>query len=469
MSGWIEEFLTVGALLLIVGIIVKRLPKVDIGHSVAFTRRRFFNWLLLGLSYAFLYMGRYNLATLKDVGTLTEQHYGRIFLVGAIVYGISFLINGPLTDRWGGRKTIILATAGSAVMNALLGLFIYSGFGNDDSILPIMILYGANMYFQSFGAVAIVKVNSFWFHVRERGVLGGLFGILISLGIYFAFDWTRMIAQAFPMNLEFVFWIPAAILFVFMILDVLWIRYKPSEAGFENFNLGDATSDEGEEQQPALTVFRRMFANPVIVTIIVIEFCSGYLRNVIMHWYRDFAQAFDLKDNYVYEHWGMLLCMAGIVGGMFAGILSDRVFSSRRGPVAAALYGLMIVGSIILLLFIDVPISVGWIVVCMSMCIIGVHGMLSGVASADFGGSKNVGITVGIIDGFVYLGTGLQSIIVGELIPAKGTPEAAMVDQWIVWPIAMLPAAVIGFAFALRIWNAHPKDSLMKSGKLSRS
>ena len=180
MSGWIEEFLTVGALLLIVGIIVKRLPKVDIGHSVAFTRRRFFNWLLLGLSYAFLYMGRYNLATLKDVGTLTEQHYGRIFLVGAIVYGISFLINGPLTDRWGGRKTIILATAGSAVMNALLGLFIYSGFGNDDSILPIMILYGANMYFQSFGAVAIVKVNSFWFHVRERGVLGGLFGILIS-------------------------------------------------------------------------------------------------------------------------------------------------------------------------------------------------------------------------------------------------------------------------------------------------
>ena len=56
-------------------------------------------------------------------------------------------------------------------------------------------LYAVNMYFQSFGAVSIVKVNSAWFHLRERGTFGGIFGILISLGLYFAFDWCAAIVR----------------------------------------------------------------------------------------------------------------------------------------------------------------------------------------------------------------------------------------------------------------------------------
>ena len=46
------------------------------------------------------------------------------------------------------------------------------------------VLYGANMYFQSFGAVAVVKVNAPWFHVRERGGFGGIFGTMIASGIH---------------------------------------------------------------------------------------------------------------------------------------------------------------------------------------------------------------------------------------------------------------------------------------------
>jgi MFS transporter, OPA family, glycerol-3-phosphate transporter len=44
------------------------------------------------------------------------------------------------------------------------------------------------MYFQSYGAVSIIKVKSYWFHVRERGMFGAIFGTQISIGIYFAFD-----------------------------------------------------------------------------------------------------------------------------------------------------------------------------------------------------------------------------------------------------------------------------------------
>src|SRR5205807_2593462 len=61
-------------------------------------------------------------------------------------------------------------------------------------LLPIFsVTYALNMYFQSYGAVSIIKVKAHWFHVRERGVFGAIFGTLISFGVYFAFDWGQAI------------------------------------------------------------------------------------------------------------------------------------------------------------------------------------------------------------------------------------------------------------------------------------
>ena len=81
----------------------------------------------------------------------------------------------------------------------------------------------------------------------------------------------------------------------------------------------------------------------------------------------------------------MWLCVAGIMGGVLAGVISDRVFQSRRGPVAAILYLGVTLGSVVLLFtyqipaieFLGVKLSVpGVMAILISMCVIGVHGML---------------------------------------------------------------------------------------------
>jgi len=102
----------------------------------------------------------------------------------------------------------------------------------------------------------------------------------------------------------------------------------------------------------------------------------------------------------------------------------------------------------------------------MSMAIIGVHGMLTATASADFAGKKNTGMAVGIIDGFVYIGSTAQSFLYGAYLPAAkvrdehdcliSNPAARDVDNWHIWPYAMVPVALVGFVLALRIWNARP-------------
>ncbi len=471
---WIERFSPILIILLVIGFVLARLPKVELGHSPAFRRRRVLNWLPLGLTYAFLYMGRYNLNVAKIAlgDFMPIEDFALIFGVGTVVYGVAFVINGPLTDRIGGKKAILIGAVGSLLANLGMGLATANALANatpgssaaDFGLTPIFVgLYAVNMYFQSFGAVAIVKVNAPWFHVRERGVFGAIFGILISLGVYFAYDWSDIIVSLAPV--PWVFFVPAVILSVFVVLDILYVRNSPAEAGLTDFDTGDASSGDDGPRMPVLQVFKAMLTNPIILTIALIEFCSGYLRQAIMQLYRPYASAIENPDpliTWVSQNWGVLLCAAGILGGTVAGVISDRVFGSRRGPVAALLYGFMLVGALVGIPMVGGP-FIGLLVVVLSVFIIGVHGMLSGTASMDFGGRKNTGIAVGIIDGFVYLGTGTMSLVYGVLLPSKevdpltGLRADADPSNWVIWPIAMIPLALVGFLLSLRIWNARPK------------
>jgi OPA family glycerol-3-phosphate transporter-like MFS transporter len=231
------------------------------------------------------------------------------------------------------------------------------------------------------------------------------------------------------------------------------VRDTPGEAGLADFDTADASSGDDGPRLPVAEVAKRMLRDPVIVTIALVEFCSGYIRNAVMQFFPIFAKQ-TATSVYVYKHWGMLNCVAGITGGMVAGMISDRMFESRRGPVSAVLYGALIGGAAAMIATLTTP-AIGWVVVVMSLCVIGVHGMLSGTASMDFGGKKNVGVAVGIIDGLVYLGTGTVSFILGKVLPEHGAAKIAA--NWKAWPIVILPATIVGFMLALRVWNAKPK------------
>ncbi len=461
MPSWLRELLPILILLAAIGLVLWRLPKVDLGHSDAFKRRRFFNWFPLGLTYAFLYFGRYNInEATSALGSLTDNKaFGIIFAVGTLVYGNSFLINGPLTDKLGGRRTILISAAGVAISNALMSGLVYAVLERTWAppggiVVWMSVLYGVNMYFQSFGAVSIVKVNAAWFHVRERGVQGGVFGILISLGIYFGYDWSRKIVRAVPESPYWVFLIPALVLAAMVVIGYVLIHDAPSATGHEDFDVGDASSGEADEKPSVVQVFKRMLTNPIIVIIVAIEFCTGFLRNGVMSWYPKFSKAVGIGDDFVAANWGMLLCVFGIVGSMFAGVISDKVFQSRRGPVATVLYSGITLGTIVMTFALSQP-WVGWALVFMALNYVGVHGMLAGTASADFGGKKNAGVAVGIIDGFVYWGTGLQSLLVGLILPqGEAAKDPA---NWIWWPVVMLPVAVIGLVLCTRVWNAKPQ------------
>jgi len=463
---------------LLVAVILLYFKSNPLNHSKKFIMRRFINWFPLGMSYAFLYMARYNLVVSKNAlgSLLSKEDFGIIFAAGTTVYGFSFLLNGPLVDKIGGKKGIILACLGACIANVLMGIvtFLYLHnrlIGNLTFLMSI--LYAANMFFQSYGAVSIIKVKAYWFHVRERGVFGAIFGTLISVGVYFAFDWGQKIVDASKLHIAgemtlfqkfiqitfavdtgttdaywLVFFIPAFILVFWALIDMWLIKDTPGEANHEDFDTHDASSGEEEGHQTILDLLKRIFTNPIMYTLASIDLAVGVLKNGIMQWYAVFAKEVpQVGAEFFFKNWGLLLCIFGIIGGFSSGVLSDRVFHSRRGPPTAIMNGIMLLASIVLVLTLKTsPIIVGLCCSLIIMSVIGVQSIIAGTAAVDFGGRRAAATASGIVDGCIYLGGGLQSYCLGYLTT----------KDWAYWPAFLVPFAVIGMILAMRIWKDIP-------------
>jgi OPA family glycerol-3-phosphate transporter-like MFS transporter len=422
-------------------------------HSDAFRRRRFANWFPLGLTYACFYMGRYNFNVAKGaIGA--AYHYdkaqmGVIATAGFWTYALSVLFNGPLADRFGGRKAILFGAVGACALNLAIATIFLPGVLTN-VVVVMSLLYSVNMYFQSFGALSVVKVNSAWFHVRERGVLGGFFGAMISTGYALALITGGWLLTNLP--LWCVFAVPSGVILVMFAVDLLIVRNRPSDAGYDDFATGDEQGPEadaaGEDAPTFWGRIGKVVAHPVIRILLVAEFCTGLVRQGLLLYFTEFLKEVHGVSPgstwFQVASWGVTL--GGIAGAFACGYLSDYLFQSRRAPVAFLFYVAQVVALMVLGLAGSPEFAAVMIGVC-CMWIFGVHGMLSGTASMDFGGRKAAATAAGLLDGVQYLGSGLVGFGLGWLLDKY---------HWKIWPYAMIPFSCVGAALMLLLWNAKP-------------
>jgi OPA family glycerol-3-phosphate transporter-like MFS transporter len=468
--------LLVAALMMTVVIVLYFLNN-PMDYQRSFLVRRFVNWFPLGMTYAFLYMGRYNLTVSKTAfgSLMSKEDFGLIFAAGTVVYAFSFLVNGPLVDKIGGKKGILIAGVGASLANIAMGVVTWlmlTGRIHVNLVLTFSLLYAVNMYFQSYGAVSIIKVKAYWFHVRERGMFGAIFGTLISFGVYFAFDWGqaiadvtkahapdsflhRVLASLFTFGTSdqdltwTLFFVPAVLLLVWVVLDFWLIKDTPEEAGFGQFDAHDASSGEMHVDLSTKDLLKRVFLSPIMLMIAFVGLTSGVLRNGIMNWYSIYAREVPQPGAETLVHnWGLLLCFFGIIGGFAGGLISDKLYHSRRGPPAVLLSAFMVVMMGIMAACMGgSPLWVGLSALLTVAAVTGVHSLMSGTAAADFGGRKATATCAGIVDGFVYLGSGIQSISLGYITTNVG---------WFWWPVFLAPFALLGALIASRFWHDLP-------------
>jgi OPA family glycerol-3-phosphate transporter-like MFS transporter len=144
------------------------------------------------------------------------------------------------------------------------------------------------------------------------------------------------------------------------------------------------------------------------------------------------------------------ITIGGIVGGLLCGWMSDRLFQSRRAPVAFIFY-LGQALSVLALGLTRSPALASALIGFSCIWIFGVHGMLSGTASADFGGKKAAATATGMLDGVQYVASGFTGFGLGWVLKTWG---------WGVWTTCIIPFSILGALVISRLWNARPRASV---------
>ena len=392
------------------------------------------------ITYASMYMARYNFAfankDLTDAYGWSKAEVGSIITFGSLLYGIAALFNGPIADRFGGRKAMLLGAAGACIFNMAFGLGAYLGFLGTGTLLLgyLSTVWMLNMYFQSYSALALIKVNAAWFHRKERGVFSAIFGSVIQMGragVYALMTVPLIVALPW----QWKFFLPSFFVAVMFVFTYIFVRNTPKDAGLGDFDTDDATSgDTGKITFKY--VAKKIFTNPITIAVACAEFCTGLVRRGFEEWFPRYMQEVqELKlDDPIFARNAMAIVIAGVIGAFVAGTFSDWLFQHRRFPVAFIGYALQVISLAIIWL---AP-SLDMVIVAFvlnSFAISMVHSMLSGTASMDFGGARAGATAAGMFDGMQYIGGSIMGYGMGSLLDAYG---------WGVWGPSMIGFSVAG-------------------------
>jgi len=435
--------------------------------------------MILGFLYALFYMSRYNNAAampqVMDFFGWIKSDMGVFESVLPIIYGVSVLVNGPLGDKIGGKKLFLIGATGVVLANLAMGACTLlvstpatiSGAGtpgravveqatllyglSHDSLRALMaVVWAVNGYFQSMGAIAIVKVNFRWFRKLERGKFTGIFGILIRFGLVLGFVGVPLIAQS-SLPLYCVWVIPALGVGLFGVLARFLVENSPQDAGYPGFKTGD--EEAVDERPPSMKeVLFRILAQPMTWFVLVASIMIGMVRRgTIDVWFRSyFAEVYGGQEApYQVAAWGIALL--GILGGFTLGMASDSIFKGRRAPVICIGFTGMALMLAIGGLLHSVQSSAYLAAIslaCLSFFVNGSHGIIGGAVTMDLGGRKATATATGLFDGAQYLVAGpVTGVVLGGLLETEGF-------GWTWWQWGLIPFAILGaLAMAILWWK----------------
>jgi OPA family glycerol-3-phosphate transporter-like MFS transporter len=416
-----------------------------------FRARRGLNWGVVGLMYTSYYLCRYNLP-LVNKAIADEFHFSKsdmssIISAQLLAYAIGQIVNGLLTDRFGGKRAMLVGAAGTVTMNLLFGASSFWGF-----LWLFVVLRSIDGYMQAFGAPGFIKINAAWFGQTERGTFAGIFGFMINLGRlginYFGaallagFTFLGM-WQVPALHWRWLFWIPAGVASLMAVVLALVVKDTPEEAGFAGVHAGEADHSDPDIHGEIATVFKRIVGNPLVWVIALAYACTGAVRQCIDQWFpRFFQEVHHLELSSARFQWlGFLIPFVASSGSLISGIISDRVFQGRRAPVAAWIYFIEVC---VILVATQVH-SLNWALVffvLISFTANSTHSLLGPAAAMDLGGRKMAGFASGVIDSFQYFGASLALKVLGYFLD----------KSWDSYFYFMVPFGVIGglLMFAIR-------------------
>ena len=416
-------------------------------------RRRIFG--VTWLAYAGLYLTRKAFSVAKnemkkpEVLGLSKGQMSVMDGSYSAAYALGQLFWGTLGDRYGTRRVVLIGMMASLVTAALMGL--------STTAFWIGVLFTLQGVWQASGWAPLAKNMGEFFSQRERGSVMGFWYTNYALGGFFA-----SVIAGYAANWwgwRYAFFVPAGLLLGVWLLFFRFQKNRPEEAGLppieEYHGETEAVIVPGaaqKDQEGTWIVVGLVLRNPMVWFLGAVYFLVKPTRYLLLFW----------SPVYISERLGTgtatsgvlssMFDLAGPVGTLVGGVLSDKVFQSKRMPVSVlallCLAALMIV-------FPFVPVSragMGIGMFLMGFLVFIPDSLISGTAAIDFGTKKGASTANGLINGLGSVGQ-----LLGVMLP--GWVESYLGKGHDIWPSIFIglgiSLALAGLLLAPQ-WNRLP-------------
>lgn len=430
-------------------------PKPCNGEAVSEQKRRLrrLQWstfLAATVGYGLYYVCRLSLNVVKkpivEEGIFSETELGIIGSVLFFTYAIGKFTNGFLADRSNIRRFMSTGLLVTALVNLCLG-FVHS-------FVLFAILWGLSGWFQSMGAASCVVGLSRWFTDKERGSFYGFWSASHNIGEALTFIVVASVVSALGWRFGFL----GAGLVGLLGALIVWrfFRDTPQSEGLPPVNAPKAEKERSEAEAEAFNRAQKaVLRNPAIWILALSSACMYISRYAVNSWgvfYLEAQKGYSTLDaSFIIS----VASVCGIVGTMFSGVISDKLFGGKRN-MPALLFGLLNVAA--LCLFLLVPGVHLWLdVVAMILFGLGIGVLLcflGGLMAVDIAPRNASGAALGVVGIASYVGAGLQDVMSGLLIEGnKMLVDGVEVYDFTYINWFWIGAAVLSVLLALLVWN----------------
>ncbi|HCR41997.1 TPA: hypothetical protein DIV45_01365 [Patescibacteria group bacterium] len=388
------------------------------------------------ITYAGFYLTRVNISVaipgmIQEFG-ISKTVMGAVLSALFFAYAAGQFINGQMGDKFGSKKLVAVGLLGTAIINVIFG---FTG----NFLAGMILLWALNGFFQSMGWAPTVKLVANWFPSQDRGRAAGILGTSYQIGNVLSLALAGVVVGA--LGWRWAFWAPVGIM-VLLSIHWLWrVQEKAEDVGLKPVEIAT----------PA-TGFRSTLRYVLTSRYIWLVALSLFGLNIVRYGFLDWAPTyfFEVQKAHIATaaYKSIIFPLAGSIGALSAGWLSDRFCQSRRAPVSVILLVILVAA---ILIFPHWPAELWWAglinLAVIGFATYGPHVLMVAALPMDLGTKEMAASATGFIDGWGYIGAALTGVGTGYLLDRFGWNSAF--DFWVA-------GAVVAAALIACMWNYKP-------------
>lgn len=442
--------------------------------------------IILIVGYALFYFVRKNFSiampALESELGITKTKLGLFLTINGVIYGVSRLVNGILSDRIANKKGLMaLGLLLSALVNIAIGFIpaVNSFFSVLDAegkaTMGFIYLMGSlwliNGWLQGMGYPPCSSLMAHWIKPSELATKQSLWNASHSIGAgLLALMIGGILGRFTSAAWQWCFWAPAILAILGAALIFFGLKNTPESIGLPPVEQIDEvaagkSADEVEKEDPVLTqrVYKRsikemVLKNPAIWILSIADFFVYIIRFTILDWGSSILTQFKGMDiQMAGTVVGMMEIVGGILGMLAAGWITDKVFKGKAHQTSAicTLLAAACMAGFWLAPKDSTFLTIAFIILS-AFFIYGPQALL-GIACSNQATKRAAATANGICGVFAYLAPIVSGVVFGAITQSTGSW-----DMVFVLSIAM---GLVGAAILFLMWKS-PADGYEKVNKI---